>query len=304
MYELSDLKRAVRSPRPVLRELNRLYHTRGHRYDHNPEGICIFEENWDNLIILDACRYDFFAEQSELPGELDSRVSQGGATREFVEANFAGQQRHDTVYVTANSWFLRLKDELNAELHEVVDLHLGDGEGTYHSEEFKIVLPDVLTEHAKETAERYPNKRLIVHYIQPHHPFIGPTGREYFQRHSSSLSEVIEHADRATPQLIERAYRENLDIVLESVADLLPSLPGKTVVSADHGEMLGERHEFIPMRDYGHHESIYTDVLVKVPWLVIENGPRKRIVSEVPAADEHVDVARIEERLADLGYVI
>jgi hypothetical protein len=39
---------------------------------------------------------------------------------------------------------------------------------------------EVVTEAALEAAEWYPNERLIVHYLQPHAPYIGPTGVNEF----------------------------------------------------------------------------------------------------------------------------
>jgi hypothetical protein len=302
MYTLSDLKFAAESPKSVLRELNRLGHTRLRTRDYNPDGICVFDEDWDNLIILDACRYDLFAERSDLSGTLEGRVSRAGATQEFIRSNFANRHLHDTVYLTANSWFNRVKKEIDSEVYKLIDLHLEDPDGRYHHDEFKVVPPDVMTEHAAEVAEEYPNKRLVIHYIQPHHPFIGPTGREHFQHHTASMSELIAESDGVTPALVRRAYAENLDIVLSSVADLLPSLPGTTVISADHGEMVGERHDFVPVRDYGHHPGIYNDSLTRVPWHIVESGSRKRIVPESPEDDEEVDVELLTQRLIDLGY--
>jgi len=303
MYTLSDLKIAAQSPKSVLRELNRLGHTRVRTQDYNPNGICVFDEDWDNLIILDACRYDLFAERSDLPGTLEHRISRAGATREFVQSNFTGRHLHDTVYLTANSWFQRLRNVIDSEVHKLIDLHMNDPDGRYHSEEFKVVPPEALTERATEAVDEYPNKRLVIHYIQPHHPFMGPIGRKYFKHRTANMNEVINESSDATPRLVKRAYTENLDMVLSSVSDLLPSLPGKTVISADHGEMLGERHDFVPMRDYGHHSGIYNDVLTRVPWHIVENGSRKRIVPEAPEDEtEEVDVALLERRLADLGY--
>lgn len=303
MYTLSDLKFAVQSPKSVLRELNRLAHTRLRTWEYNYDGICVFDEDWDNLIILDACRYDAFAARSDLPGRLEHRISRAGATREFVESNFSDRHLHDTVYLTANSWFQRLRNTIDSEVYKLIDLHMDDPDGRYHSEEFKVVPPDVLTEQAAEAVEEYPNKRLMIHYIQPHHPFMGPTGRKYFKHRTAHMNEVLNESDHMTPQLVRKAYTENLDMVLSSVAELLPSLPGKTVISADHGEMLGERHDFVPIRDYGHHPKMYNEVLTKVPWHVFENGDRKRIVPEEPEGEpKEVDIGRLERRLEDLGY--
>ena len=302
MYTLSDLKFAAQSPKSVVRELNRLGHTRLRSQDYNSDGICVLDEDWDNLIILDACRYDLFAERSDLPGTLEGRISRAGATQEFIRSNFANRHLHDTVYLTANSWLHRLKDEIDAEVYKLIDLHLEDPDGRYHDDDFKVVPPGVMTKRAAEIVEKYPNKRLVIHYIQPHHPFMGPTGREHFQHRTAFMNEMIDESDDITPQLVRQAYVENLDIVLSSVADLLPSLPGKTVISADHGEMVGERHDFVPVRDYGHHPGIYNNSLTRIPWHVVENGSRKRIVSETPEDDAEVDVELLTKRLIDLGY--
>src|SRR6056297_1717045 len=102
MYRLSQLRRGLSTPSLFLREANRLYYRRMNRWSHNVNGIDIFSEDWDNFVILDACRYDIFRNQSELPGHLESRTSKGSSTVEFLKANFDGRDLRDTVYVTAN----------------------------------------------------------------------------------------------------------------------------------------------------------------------------------------------------------
>ena len=65
MYSLSNIKTAVKQPRKALTEINRLFEQ---GFDiraspaHNPKGIDILSADWDNLIILDACRFDTFEE--------------------------------------------------------------------------------------------------------------------------------------------------------------------------------------------------------------------------------------------------
>jgi membrane-anchored protein YejM (alkaline phosphatase superfamily) len=109
--------------------------------------------------------------------------------------------------------------------------------------------------------------------------------------------------DESTHDDIWQAYRENLDLVLSEVEDLLSDLQGKTVITADHGELLGDRERPIPIRTYWHPEGVYVDSLVKVPWHVYENGERKDVVAEEPV-DWHddVDMKEVEQNLRDLGY--
>ncbi|WP_216824871.1 LTA synthase family protein [Salinigranum rubrum] len=301
-YNLSGLKRATKEPELVLRELNQLLHSSFGRHGSNPDGQSIFEKDWDNLLILDACRYDFFERQSELPGELYSRTTLGSCTPEFIEYNFRDRQLHDTVYVTANSWFLKLKDEINAEVHDLIDL-LSSPERKYSDPEHNIVLADTITNVARQANEKYPNKRLIVHYIQPHHPFVGPTGKKYFQTNSSSLREVVQNEPASTRDLVMEAYSENVDHVLKAVENLLPDLQGKTAVTADHGEMLGERHEYIPIREYGHPAGIWSEILTNVPWHIHTSGIRKEIIAEQPhRARDTLHAYEVDERLKTLGY--
>lgn len=300
MFSIKNILRSITNPRKIGREANKQFHTRFGQYQFNPNGTCIFEEDWDNLIILDACRYDYFAEQADLPGRMEHRESVGSATYHWVRGTFAGKTLHDTVYVGANTWFLKLRDEIDAEIYDFVDLQHGDYDVEWINEELRVVTPGTVTNVALETVDKYPNKRHIIHYLQPHHPFIGSTGGEYFDHESSSLLDVVDESG-AGDELLRQAYRENLEAVLPEVKRLLNSLSGRTVVTADHGEMLGDRHEYVPARDYGHHPGIFNNATVKVPWLIYESGERRHIVADTPTKQE-TDMDKIDKQLRDLGY--
>jgi hypothetical protein len=88
MYDLRQVRRALTHRKLLLRELNRLYHTRGNRRAYNPDGVDVLAEDWDNLLILDACRYDAFAARADLPGRLERRRSRGSHTSEFLSGIF------------------------------------------------------------------------------------------------------------------------------------------------------------------------------------------------------------------------
>lgn len=278
--------------------VNRLYYTARNPDDYNADGIDVFAEDWDNLVILDACRHDYFAEQSDLDGTLNTRISRASATREWVRANFTDRQLHDVVYVSANPNYRKVADDIGAEVHAYIDVWRDD---TLVGEENTIVPPETVTEHALSAAEEYPNKRLLVHYVQPHYPFIGPTGEEHFDP-TATLKEVSTKYD-LTDDRLDRAYRENLDLVLDEAEQLLERLNGKTVVSADHGELLGERVSPLPLRVYGHPNGVYVNELVKVPWLVYQNGERRAIVAEEPVDQDDIEDEALEEQLRNLGYV-
>jgi len=284
-------------------------------FAHFPRGGCeIMDEDWDNLLIIDACRYDMFEQQNTISGRLESRVSQGSTTFEYFEANFLDTEYHETVYVTANpvphSDYLCSVD-LNDVFYDVIDVWDGAWDG-----ELNTVPPEHLAGHLFEAASAYPNKRIIGHFVQPHHPFLGEKGSEIDEKGMTPRDNLPNKSDASEKQVWEKledgtlsrdlvweAYRENLDIVLDPVERLCDELDGKTVVTSDHGNLVGEFAWPFPKREYGHPPGVHTTKLVKVPWLVVESHERREIVSEKPTQSDPVsDETESLERLEGLGY--
>ena len=227
---LSELRKAIRHPIFLFREANIFYHSRLQTTEFNESGTDIFEEDWDDLVLLDACRYDLFAETVDLDSSLESRISRGATSREFIRGNFTGAELHETVYVTENGWYFKLRDEIGAELHAEKRV---EHDGLY---------PTPITDAALEPAVQYPNKRLLVHYMHPHYPYLGETATgdfDGFDLQTDGLIGDIQRREVSIPdEVMRQAYVETLDAVLNEVAKLLEVFEGKTVVSADHGELL------------------------------------------------------------------
>ncbi len=280
------------------------------------DGVDIMSEDWDNLVILDACRYDMFEELHQLPGELEHRRSKGSNTAEFLERNFAGRTFPDTVYVTANP---QVTVNLDSPFHAVVSVWK-DG----WDEQVRTVRPETMAEATRDAHERYPNKRIISHFVQPHYPFIGERGQELLgeqagielsKRQATGDTAESDHFNvwdllkrgEVDEQSVWAAYRENLLVTLPHIESLLGELQGRTVVTSDHGNLVGERPEPCPLpyRMYGHPPSVYAESLVKVPWLASSNGDRKTIVAgeqENRNQSENGE-ADVSERLSALGYL-
>jgi len=300
-YSLSEVTRGLRDPHLILREANSMfYRARGGDW-FNSRGTGIFELDWDNLILLDACRYDVFRDVVDLPGELSSRYTRGSRTEEFVRANFTGERHHDTVYVSENGWYRKLSDDIDAEVYGSV-LLTDDHFPTRHRK---------TTETAKELAAEHPEKRMLVHYLPPHHPYYGPVADECFpdvETQFDALFKRIRQGDLdISVEALRTMYVENLERIVPHVEELLDAFTGKTVVSADHGEFLGERSSPFPVREYGHLPTTYTEELTKVPWHVHTSGPRKTITAEQPdteseeASESEHDLDR---QLRNLGYKV
>lgn len=267
-------------------------------------GIDAMGKDWDNLILLDAYRYDYFKDHSRFEGDLSRELSRGSDSPEFIEENFAGRQLHDTVYVTANPH----AEKLNEDVFYTIEF-LYDKWDT----EVGTILPADVTDAAIEAHKKYPNKRLIVHYMQPHDPFLGPTAESYrsrtdyptetdssearFQWPKTRYPELYRNGELSLDE-IQQAYTETIGIVEGCVERLLSKLHGKTVVSADHGENLGERRYCQTWLEH----SNETEECRFVPWLELPHRERKEIIAEAPIGFESPDERRVKNQLSHLGY--
>lgn len=256
------------------------------------------EEDWDNLVILDACSYDLMEEMNPFDKKVEKVHSNAPQTIEFLKKNFGGEQ-HDTVYVTASPQVARFAGDFAYVEHVWQD---------HWNEEHDTVLPEDVTEAAKEIAEKYPDKRLVVHYMQPHFPFIdsdldqGSYKGEMEGRELPSIWERL-HAGEVNEEQVRKDYRKNLEIVLPEVERLLGSLEGKTVVTSDHGNLFGKKVSWLPFRIHGHPPGINDEDLTAVPWIEIEQGERKNISEEgTDEKGEDLDEDEIKEKLGELGY--
>ena len=270
-----------------------------------PDGVDVIARDWDNLLILDGCRYDLFANGAEIEGNLRKVRSKASHSGEFMEANFEGRQLHDTVYVTANPHAY----DIDKDVFHAVENLLDDK----WDERTQTVSPGAVVQTAVDVHERYPEKRLIVHFMQPHFPFLGDTGREFSHRGIDMHREETGNALNpwlalvSDPELsletVLKAYEENLEIVVPHVEELVRRLSGKSVVTSDHGNLIGERGFPIPVKQYGHPRGVRNPGVLDVPWLEIPARDRRRTVAEPPICEtkEH-DQAAIEERLRALGY--
>ncbi len=274
-------------------------------------GVRVLNESWNNLIILDACRFDAFQaaiKQWKVKGTLEMRTSQGTNTSSFLRKNFRGKFYDDIVYVTANPHVNRV---LSDSFHTIVPVWMTDWD-----ENARIVLPEAVVRRASEALAKFTDKRFIIHFLQPHFPYLG------IDLEGESREQVVGLGLRVYPSYdgiwykkykelgvkqMRTLYLRGLVRVLDCVTQLLPLLPGRTIITADHGEAFGEfLHRFIPIGVMRHPAGIRIRELVRVPWYTIEGAPLasqrhqtpENKASEVPARDEAI----ISQRLRDLGY--
>ncbi|MFC7070542.1 hypothetical protein [Halobaculum lipolyticum] len=281
-----------------------------HRATGEVSGRSVFSEPWDVCVILDACRAD---ELERLSGSYDwlgpvgRFPSLASCTWNWVPETVAATPAstlRETEYVAANPFPEELTEPGTfAAVDPVYAYAWDDDRGT--------VLPRAVTDAAIRRWREGPPERLVVHYVQPHVPFLtedaSALGEENFSHDAESVRDAW---DRVTAGELDRAvavdrYRRTLETVLADVDLLLSSIDAdRVVVTADHGEAFGESGL------YGHPQGIDLPCLTRVPWVetsAADDGrydpaERDRDAVEADATDEATTDAETRSRLRALGY--
>lgn len=303
----SKIQLGVQNPQLLGRKISQKFNHLRYRKKYNPKGIDIFEKDWDTLIILDACRYDLFEQEWDFEGTLTCVTSRGSATAEWLLGNFDGRDVLDTVYVTGNPMLHRKRNEVDVTFHDEIDVWLGDA----WDDELGTVPPGPMAEAAIKAHETYPNKRHLVHFVQPHYPFLG-ANTDFDKGHmdpdtDSGLTTWMQVATgkvEVSANQLWQLYAENLNLTMPHLRRLIDAIDGTIVITSDHGNMFGERSRPIPTPEWGHPPSIYTHELVDVPWFKIAGeGGCRNVIAEAPKTEKLETDISIQERLVDLGYL-
>lgn len=251
-----------------------------------PASQSVLYDDWDTLVILDACRFDVFEAVNPFDAPLESRISQASNTGPWFSKNFINVQPEltsDVVYVTANP--KASSERVDSDRF----YHLEETFRTHWDEEAGTVRPEDVVDVAIQLHARYPDKRLVVHLLQPHGPFVGTDTPNL---HAGSYESL--QRGEVSRETVLAAYRECLEYALDEVQRLTEYLSGTVVVTADHGECFGEAGIYAHP-PWAHHETLLT-----VPWVEVEGEGR-----EPPAATDETgsEVSEsVNEQLRRLGY--
>lgn len=288
-----------------------------------PLGTNVFEKEWDVLVVLDACRTDALYEVApEYPflNDIGSIWSVGSTSHEWYAKTFVEGYREvlaETALISSNpfaehtlvngehpprhpcpfgltAWrtvsaedlaYFELTRRHDRPFADVTDL-------APHST--AIQDPSYVTDRAIVTG-RKDFERVVVHYFQPHRPFVHNLIRNNVRM--TVLEDEPYEAGRSGEADINDIwplYLDNLRLVLDSVGELLENIDGTVALTADHGELFGELYQ------YGHFQSIPHPKLKNVPWVEVTGTDRG---TKRPKRDFSTEEKRgIDERLVDLGY--
>ena len=278
------------------------------------KGINVLSLDWDHLIVLDACRCDIFkyVYRKFFPSATRFRciTSPGSSTMEFVRKNLddnvdlVKKKLKDAVFVNSNPV---IDHVLGVKTKEIFYRYIPVWKH-YWDDKLGTVKPEDTYYTALRAYIRNPKKKLIIWFLQPHYPYIDKRfshinviGREFMNKAlyhdtSNNLLTLIKIAknlvkrgylcagipDRVCgyihkkPLEVVKAYVINLIKVLQYVKKLTEILPGRIVITSDHGEALGEPLNVsklsLYLRVYGHPSRIHIPSTTQLPLLVIENN--------------------------------
>ena len=275
--------------------------------------ISLVEEDWNFLAILDACRYDLFKKvYNEFfnTGTLKKAISPSTGTPEYLVKNYT-EDYDDIIYISSVP-FCNSKQEIRFRADDGTLWYFDarkhffkiiDAWDIGWSEKLGTVHPKMINRLFVKEYLNHPDKRFILHYLQPHNPYITMGGKSAYgvsmektkaaKTHLSLIDnrqlsilkwylrkrifgdEIVWKIRKMLGKppdscetvafyeggrnAIKKVYMNEIKLVLEHVKMLIDSINGKWLITADHGERLGERHGW-----YGH------------------IGPRDKWVTEVP----------------------
>jgi hypothetical protein len=124
-------------------------------------------------------------------------------------------------------------------------------------ENLKTVPPWKVTEAVFRLVKKFPEKRMIIHFLQPHPPFIGKKRVAKMPWQTLIQNEVYR-------EIFWESYKCNLIVVMKEVNKLKRMLRGKVILTSDHGSLVGE------FGIYLHMPHIRIEELVRVPWVVLK----------------------------------
>lgn len=275
-------------------------------------GTNVFEKDWDVLIVLDACRVDALRavqDEYDFIDDVSSMWSVGSTTVEWMALTFRNEYSDevgDTAYVNGNVQLEKvIRDQRapphanavpfgpNFDAYDVIDEHeFGFLDTVYEygfDDEFGVVPPRAITDRAIDVWRDGKTERQILHYLQPHEPYIGVENHPEHALRQLGAGEI-------SREEVWQCYLDTLRLVLDDVALLLENLDADSVaITADHGEALGE------WGFHSHNIGCPHPVVRKVPW-VTTSGVDEETYEPSLEPDTSVE-PDTHAQLEDLGYL-
>lgn len=132
----------------------------------------LLKEKWDVAIILDACRYDTFKKyyKNFFPdGKLERRLG-ASHTGEWLIQNFKNYSP-DVVYVSGHPAINKIYNPLFTWIAQDKFFEIFEAWKICWDNKINTTHPRCLKKIAFDAIRQYPNKRILIHFTQPHTPY-------------------------------------------------------------------------------------------------------------------------------------
>ncbi len=254
--------------------------------------VDILKQDWDILIILDACRYDMFKEVYKKyfnNYELKKAISPATWTMEWFNKIFGDRFFDEIIYISAN-WFINPIGEVSFKNRCSGRQSFDGRKHFFRVLNSKDIHPLSINKIFHKAYLRYPNKRFILHYWQPHRPYITVGDNIKLKEEAKKTSPFhylkaliptfcIWKAKRllkVSPTLkIEKiffekgregvidVYKKEIELALRCIKILVDSINVNWLITSDHGE----RFYHPILWDHGGRRD---KEVTEVPWLEIK----------------------------------
>lgn len=258
------------------------------------QSVLFQDIDWDIIIILDACRYDSFVKimyDIYLDNIIRVVNCEAATTIDWLNKHWGDRMYDDILYVSGNPFVnsrgvgVDILGSFDARKHFGIIIDTWDWGFNRLSGR---IMPDMVFRDAFIYGKRYPGARMIVHFMQPHSPYLFKKSKlelitvirkfvpkkifEFMRHHipccvrRETTFHHVEHNYKyvySDDEIID-AYERNLDSVKSHVLALINSYPDKKIiVTSDHSEYLGEDGR------YGHGGKL-NKFISSVPFVVID----------------------------------
>lgn len=271
-----------------------------HKIAGDEGGMYIWQKDWDLLILLDTCRPDWMKEvipEFDFLTNMQTVRSVGSQSKEWIEKTFDERWEpylKQTGYVTGNHFADHVPNPKLGYFEDVRKFNI-------YPSKFPAPPAHIMTDRMVSVGREMEAERFIVHYMQPHKPFLyRNAGRRNVSLKEwsigNNLYQKLLNSDMSKGDL-ESEYINNLRYVLQEVDLLLENFNADTVViTSDHGQALGER--FL----YDHKYGVKHPLMRQVPWVETSASDCETLE---PSSYEwsQRDEEQLKQDLQRLGYI-
>jgi len=258
------------------------------------QHVLPLDRDWEILLFMDACRYDYFEKCNTFDGNLEPYDIGCNGTLKYFDFLFRDQDCSDVIFINHLFWFHKWYDK-----SKFFKVH--DACNTHWNQDFGTVLPEDMSKLALEYALKYPNKRVIAHYAQPHIPYLDrpknlvkkKTEQQcvYSTPMKGSIAKLLNKCKNIFPAMpfwmierifggnagvgeiyfsegfagLKKSYEYNIRRVLKSIEEIIDKTDRLTVITSDHGKLIGEYFMFS-------HGWWKPKAVTTVPWFEVKRG--------------------------------